>query len=66
MGSVKCFKRQAATCAALADETYDEDSRLRFKRLEQMYLHLAESEETSAAPAGFSGSTGSEHPLRAN
>jgi hypothetical protein len=46
MTTVKSLKRQAATCAALADSTYDEESRERNLRLEQLYLGLADSEDT--------------------
>ena len=45
MWTAKRFKNQAATCAVLAKKTHDEDSRQRYLRLEQMYLHLAETEE---------------------
>ena len=56
MATAKCLRRQAATCAALADATYDEESRERYLRLEQLYLALAKAEEpaeiqTSAFPA---------------
>jgi hypothetical protein len=46
------LKRQAATCASLADATQDEESRERYLRLEQLYLTLAESEEPSPLQAG--------------
>ena len=39
------FRTQAAKCATLAKQTQDEESRQRYLRLEQTYLHLAESEE---------------------
>jgi hypothetical protein len=56
MASAKLLRRQAATCAALARQTHDEDSRQRYLHLEQTYLHLAEAEEQPAArmsaPAG--------------
>ena len=45
MWTSKRFKSQAATCAVLAKLTHDEDSRQRFFRLEQMYLHLAEEQD---------------------
>ena len=45
MWTAKRFKSQAATCAVLAKQTHDEDNRQRYLRLEQMYLHLAETEE---------------------
>ncbi len=53
MTTAKCLRRQAATCAALADATYDEESRERYLRLEQLYLALAEAEDPThleAAP----------------
>ena len=45
MATAKSLRRQAATCAALAKSTYDEESRQRYLRLEQIYLQLAEDEE---------------------
>jgi len=45
MATAKRFRRQAARCAALAKQTHDEESRQRCQRLEQTYLHLAETEE---------------------
>jgi hypothetical protein len=52
MASATFFRRQAATCATLAKETHDEESRERCLWLEQTYLHLAEKEEQSIAPMG--------------
>ena len=52
MTTAKCLRRQAATCAALADATYDEESRERYLRLEQLYLTLAEAEEPTGVSAG--------------
>ncbi len=52
MTTAKCLKRQAATCASLADSTLDEESRERYLRLEQLYLTLAESEEPASVPPG--------------
>jgi hypothetical protein len=45
MWTAKRFRRQAATCAALAKQTRDEEGRQRYLRLEQTYLHLAEAED---------------------
>lgn len=45
MATAKVLRRQAATCANLARQTHDEESRERCLRLEQTYLHLAEAEE---------------------
>ena len=45
MANAKFLRRQAATCATLAKQTHDEESRQRCLRLEQTYLHLAETEE---------------------
>lgn len=45
MATAKLLRRQAATCATLAKQTHDEESRERCLRLEQTYLHLAETEE---------------------
>jgi len=39
--STKRFRTQAARCAALAQQTHDEESRQRYLRLQQTYLHLA-------------------------
>ena len=39
------FRRLAAKCATLANQTRDEESRQRYLRLEQTYLHLADSED---------------------
>jgi len=49
MWTAKRFKSQAATCAVLAKKTHDEDSRLRYLRLEQMYPSAG-----SAKPNGYS------------
>ena len=45
MATANRLRRQADTCAALAAATYDEESRERCLRLEQIYRHLAETEE---------------------
>jgi hypothetical protein len=50
MAIAKRLRRQAATCAALAKQTHDEEGRQRYWRLEQMYLELAESEERAGSP----------------
>jgi hypothetical protein len=67
MATAKCLRRQAATCAALADATYDEESRGRYLRLEQLYLALAKAEEpadiqTNAIP-GDTNAEAATHPL---
>ena len=49
MWSTKRFRRQAATCAALAEQTQDEETRQRYLRLEQTYLHLAETNDELAS-----------------
>lgn len=49
MWTAKRFRKQAATCATMAQNTHDEDSRQRYLRLEQTYLYLAESDEGMAA-----------------
>jgi len=58
MANAKFLRRQAANCAALAKQTHDEESRQRCLRLEQTYLHLAETEEQldgrMSAPTGES------------
>jgi hypothetical protein len=45
MATAKFLRKQAATCATLAKQTHDKESRQRCLRLEQTYLHLAETEE---------------------
>jgi hypothetical protein len=45
MTDAEFFRRQAAKCATLAKQTHDEEGRQRYLRLEQTYLHLAESED---------------------
>jgi hypothetical protein len=47
MATAKRLRRQAATCAALARQTHDQESRQRYLRLEQTYIQLAEMEERS-------------------
>jgi hypothetical protein len=56
MATAKRFRRQAATCAILAAQTHDEESRQRYLRLEQTYLQLADTEEQQ--PVGPSVSIG--------
>jgi hypothetical protein len=52
----------------LAKETYDEESRERYIRLEQLYLQLADGEEEPADPSGvYAGEPKPESPThRAN
>ncbi len=50
MASAKNLKKQAGRCAALAQQTHDDDARERYLRLEQMYLQLVETEERAAQP----------------
>ena len=45
MTTPRFLRRQASRCAVLAKETHDDESRQRFRQLEQVYLHLAETEE---------------------
>ena len=52
MATAKSLRRQAATCANLANETYDEESRERLVRLERLYLQLADSEEEPVEQTG--------------
>ena len=60
MATAKFLRRQAASCASLARQTHDEDSRERCLALEQTYLQLAESEEQNAMHMS-SGETKSSH-----
>ena len=48
MATAKNLRKQAGRCAALAQQTHDEDARQRYQRLEQMYLQLAEAEVAAA------------------
>ena len=50
MATAKRLMRQAATCATLARQTHDEESRQRYLRLEQTYIQLAEMEERPVGP----------------
>ena len=53
MKIAKRLQRQADTCAQLAAATYDEESRERYLRLEQLYRHmLASDSESEACLAG--------------
>ncbi len=47
------FRKQAAKCATLAKQTHDEENRQRYLRLEQTYLHLAESEDQLGQMSAF-------------
>ena len=59
MATAKGLRRQAATCAALAKQTHDEEIRQRYLRLEQMYLQLAKTEERPVGQASaFAGESG--------
>jgi hypothetical protein len=55
MATAKRLRKQAATCAALARQTHDEEGRHRYLRLEQTYLQLAEMEERSAGSRAGDG-----------
>jgi hypothetical protein len=49
MMTAKCLRRQAATCASLAQQTDDDESRERYLRLQQLYLQLADNDDPCAA-----------------
>jgi hypothetical protein len=49
MATAKRLKKQAARCAALAEQTQDDEARRRYIRLEQLYLTLADSEDGAGA-----------------
>lgn len=68
MATAKSLRRQAATCATLAAATDDEESRERYVRLQQLYLHLAESEEPEAeeTPAFVGDNSGERAAHRAH
>jgi hypothetical protein len=62
MATAKRLRRQAATCAALARQTHDEEGRQRYLRLEQTYLQLAEMEERSLGQMGSLAGDGERKP----
>jgi hypothetical protein len=54
MPTARSFRKQAARCTELAEQTSDEESRQRYLRLAQIYLEIAETEESlTAQPAAF-------------
>ena len=50
LASPKFLLRRALACAKLAGETADADCRARCLRLEQVYRHLAQGEDSVNAP----------------
>ena len=48
MTIAKRLQRQANTCAQLAAATYDEESRERYLRLEQLYRHMLVHDDEKA------------------
>ena len=58
MWTAKRFRKQAATCATMAEQTHDEEGRQRYLRLEQTYLYLAETDELMAAQLAILASAG--------
>jgi len=61
LSTAKCLRRQAAQCATLAAESFDEDARVRYERLQQTFLQLAETED----PHSHARSGGDSPPLNA-
>jgi hypothetical protein len=62
MTIAKRLQRQADTCAQLAAATYDDESRERYLRLEQLYRHML---ATDGEPeARFAGTLSAELPER--
>ncbi len=53
MATAKSLKKQAARCAALAQQTHDDEARQRYLRLEQMYLNLVETDQATTAKSGI-------------
>ena len=49
------LRKQAARCAALAKQTHDDEARQRYRRLEQMYLQMAEAEERDGSTRAVIG-----------
>jgi hypothetical protein len=62
MATARRLRKQAATCAALARQTHDEESRQRYLRLEQTYIQLAEMEERPVGPMGSLAGDGERKP----
>jgi hypothetical protein len=52
MATAKNLKKQAERCAALVQQTHDDEARQRYLRLQQMYLHLAEAETNANTADG--------------
>jgi hypothetical protein len=47
MATAKTLRRQAERCATLAEQTHDDEARVRYLRLEQTYIQLADAEEAA-------------------
>lgn len=62
MTIAKRLQRQADTCAQLAATTYDEESRERYLRLEQLYRHMLATD--GEAEVHFAGTLKSESTER--
>lgn len=61
MTIAKRLRRQADTCAQLAAATYDEESRERYLRLEQLYRRMLVNDgEPVESP--FAGASVPDHP----
>lgn len=61
MTIAKRLMRQAETCAQLAAATYDEESRERYLRLEQLYRHMLSADEPEDGPAtGYTSDSNTE------
>lgn len=53
MTIAKRLKRQADTCAQLAAATYDEESRERYLRLEELYRHMLDGDAAGPLETPF-------------
>ena len=48
MTTARVLRQRAARCAALSRQTYDEEGRERYLRLEQTFLELADAKDREA------------------
>lgn len=62
MTIAKRLKRQADTCAQLAAATYDEESRERYLRLEQLYRHMLTADSDGPVENPFATDGKAEQP----
>ena len=63
MTIAKRLQRQADTCAQLAAATYDDESRERYLRLEQLYRHMLQGDSAGASDGTFGAESLSTQPV---